>query len=207
MLKTVLLGGTGLIGRQVLSKTSGLTVLSRKDIPEQARRHHIVVANNLLDISWPEHSEQVICCLGTTLKKAGDQDSFINQDFLLPRTLLERAIKQGAKRLLIISAVGADPDSRVFYSRIKGELESAVANMGWEQVVIYQPSLLLGTRINDARPTEWVSQLFGKVLAPIVPSQWRPIQADALADRLVFDAQSPLKANIEIVKGQALWRY
>ena len=206
-MKTVLLGGTGLIGRQVLSKTAGFIVLSRRDIPDIDGRHQVVVSSDLLDLPWPEHCDQVICCLGTTLKKAGSKQAFIDQDFLLPRTLLERAVQKGAKRLLLVSALGASENSRVFYSKVKGELEATVSTMGWEQVVIYQPSLLLGNRIDDSRPTEFLSQKLGGLLASIVPATWRPIQAEALADRVYFDAQRHLEPGIQVIKGRDLWQY
>jgi uncharacterized protein YbjT (DUF2867 family) len=206
-MKTVLLGGTGLIGRQVLNKTAGFVVMARREMPEYDGIHQVIVAGNLLDLAWPEQCEQVICCMGTTLKKAGSKDAFIEQDFLLTRELLARAVKNGAKRLLIVSALGASEQSMVLYSRVKGELEATVSAMGWQQVVIYQPSLLLGERINDTRPTEFFSQKIGAILAPIVPANLRPIKADTLAQRIVHDGQSPLLPGIQTIKGKPLWAY
>ena len=205
-MKTVLLGGTGLVGGAVLQASSPLIAASRRAIVGIPAHHSVLVSADLAKVDWPEDIDQVICCLGTTLKKAGSKEAFREQDLDLARTLFEKALSRGAKRLLLVSALGAAADSRILYSRVKGELEAAVAAQNWQQVVVYQPSLLLGDRSNDPRPTEFWSQKLGKLIAPAIPALWRPIEARVLAGRILKNSLLPLGEGFTRVQGSALWK-
>ena len=90
--------------------------------------------------------DEVYCCLGTTIKRAGSQEAFrrVDHDYVL--ALGRRGLEAGAKRFFLISSVGASPESKVFYSRVKGETEAAISALGFEELHIFQPSLLIGDR-------------------------------------------------------------
>ena len=94
----------------------------------------------------------------------------------------------GATRLAVVSALGADAKSRVFYNRVKGEMQAAIAQLGYESVVIAQPSLLLGDRAALAQPSRsgeiWAARLLGP-LGWIVPKGLRPIPARTVASALL----------------------
>ena len=94
----------------------------------------------------------------------------------------------GASRLAVVSALGADRSSSVFYNRVKGEMEEAVAALGYDAVVIARPSLLIGERAPLGQPTRsgevWAARLLGPVL-PLVPASVRPIAAETVAAALV----------------------
>ncbi|QRN95133.1 oxidoreductase [Archangium violaceum] len=125
--------------------------------------------------------DDAFCCLGTTIKKAGSQEAFraVDHDAVLA---FARAAKQaGARRFLVVTALGANPRSRVFYNRVKGEVEEALKGLGFESLVILQPSLLLGERA-ESRPGERAAIVASRVLAPLLrPLGSRPIEARTVA--------------------------
>lgn len=119
------------------------------------------------------------CCLGTTIKQAGSEAAFRAVDHDLVLAFAERARALGARHLLVISALGADAHSPVFYNRVKGELEAALQAQDWPQLTIVRPSLLLGAR-REFRLGE-------RLLAPLarwIPGKYRGIKACTLAHAL-----------------------
>jgi uncharacterized protein YbjT (DUF2867 family) len=107
----------------------------------------------------------------------------------------------GATRLAIVSALGADSNSRVFYNRVKGDMQAAVAQLGYESIVFAQPSLLVGDRASLGQPTRtaevWVARLLTPVMG-LVPRGVRPIQASAVA-RALLDATLAAKPGVRIL--------
>ena len=94
----------------------------------------------------------------------------------------------GAKRLAVVSALGADPNSGVFYNRVKGEMQAAITQLGYESVVIAQPSLLVGDRAALGQPTRGAEVWINRMLSPwmgLVPRGVRPIRASAVASALL----------------------
>ena len=189
----LLVGGTGLVGRALLS----LLLAS-----DQYRKVHLFVrrvASNLprsaklkvqkVDFAQLPNSalptaDDVFIALGTTIKVAGSEDAFRQVDFDYVVNIARGALAVGAKRLAVVSAMGADPRSRVFYNRVKGEMEAAVAQLGYETVVIAQPSLLLGDRGALGQPARRAEDLATRFLGPmswIVPRGVRPISARSVA--------------------------
>jgi uncharacterized protein YbjT (DUF2867 family) len=135
----------------------------------------------------PAHDD-VYIALGTTIKQAGSQAAFraVDVDAVLACARAARAA--GATRLALVSALGADAGSRVFYNRVKGEVEAAVAALGFDAVVIAQPSLLLGDRAALGQPARLGEQLGIRLLTPflgLIPATARPIRADVVARALV----------------------
>jgi uncharacterized protein YbjT (DUF2867 family) len=132
--------------------------------------------------------DDVFIALGTTIKVAGSQASFRTVDFDLVVAIARAARQAGARRLAVVSALGADRGSRVFYNRVKGDMEEAVAALGYESVVLARPSLLLGDRESLGQPTRagevWAARLLGPLL-PLVPAGVRPIAAPVVAAAMV----------------------
>jgi len=119
------------------------------------------------------------CCLGTTLKQAGSESAFKAVDLDMVVAFSKRAREMGARHLLVISAVGADPTSSIFYNRVKGEMEEALKAQDWPQLTIVRPSLLLGER-TEPRLTETLAAPFSK----LIPGKYRGIEACTLARAL-----------------------
>jgi len=188
----LLAGATGLVGghlaRQLAQPGRTLWLPLRK--PNSA----LQALPGVLCLPWPmpgtlpQRVELALCALGTTQAVAGSQEAFRAVDFDAVLEVAEVARAAGAKRFGLVSALGADPASSVFYNRVKGEAEAAVAALGFEQLVIAQPSLLLGERksLGQAhRPGEALAQRLAPLYAWATPLRWRPILAEHVATGLL----------------------
>ena len=129
-------------------------------------------------------ADHVFCALGTTMRQAGSAAAFRRVDFEYPLALARAAQGRGARHFLLVTALGAAPASRIFYNRVKGEIEAAITGLGFRSVTIARPSLLLGKRAKP-RPAEQL----GKVLGVLAPPPWRPVQATQVARALVEAAK------------------
>ena len=189
---TLLAGGSGLIGREITRQWAGPGTLHRLlrhpggDPVRQAhhRQDHIV---DFAALPALPPATQAFCCLGTTLKVAGSQAAFRAVDLDAVLAFARAARQAGATRLAVVSALGANPQSASFYSRVKGEMEAAVAKLGFDCLVIARPSLLAGDRHTlgqAARPAEQLALALTRPLAAFIPAAWRPIDAATVARAL-----------------------
>jgi uncharacterized protein YbjT (DUF2867 family) len=181
----LLVGATGLIGSFLLQRLlasdayARVAVWVRRDLG----RTHPKLKSAIVDFDRLHErrveAEDVFCCLGTTIKQAGSQAAFRRVDYDYPVALALAAAGSGAKRLLVVSALGANPDSSVFYSRVKGEMEIAVRAAGVPATIFFRPSLLTGPR-KEVRRGERIGEAVGKLLGPLL-GRYRPIAADSVA--------------------------
>ncbi|AVO54135.1 oxidoreductase [Ectopseudomonas mendocina] len=190
-------GATGLTGEHLLDRLLSEPTVSRVLAPTRrplAAHPHLENPVGDLATLLPTLSGEVdtaFCCLGTTIKQAGSQEAFRAVDHDLVLAFARRARELGARHLVVISALGANPQSSVFYNRVKGETEEALKAMGWPQLTIARPSLLLGTR-HDFRLGE-------RLAAPLLrwlPGKYRGIDACALARalwRLALEEQDGIR--------------
>jgi hypothetical protein len=149
--------------------------------------------------SWPRWRSTSITCplpavddvfiaLGTTIKVAGSQQAFRRVEFDAVLDTARAGRAAGATYLLVVSALGADPSSRVFYNRVNGEMEQAVSGLGYERLVIAQPSLLLGDREALGQPSRPGERRAMRLMAPasrLLPAGIRPIRAEDVARSLL----------------------
>lgn len=178
-MRAVVLGGTGLVGGELLKLFPPGT--ARALVRRPMAGAEVVDFGNLPPgaLAAPD----LHCCLGTTIKKAGGQAAFRAVDFDLPLMLARKAITEGAQRLFLVTANGANASSTVFYNRVKGELEAAVSALPFKAVHILRPSLLLGARA-DSRPAEAFAQGLAPFLSPLMVGplrRYRPIEGAAVA--------------------------
>ena len=137
--------------------------------------------------------EQVFLCLGTTMKKAGSREAFRRVDHDLTLEAGREACRAGARDAFLVSSSGADPDSRVFYLRTKGETEAALADLPFRSVHLLRPSLLTGDR-DEIRPAEQMGALVGSLLRPLLVGplrRFRPVAASVVARAMVALARDP----------------
>jgi uncharacterized protein YbjT (DUF2867 family) len=213
----LLAGATGLVGRALLvrllaaDRPQPLTVLARKPLPATLSRDPrlTVLVGDLVALAGQAGAiDDVYIALGTTIKVAGSEAAFRGVDFDLVVAIARAARSAGASRLAVVSALGADPRSRIFYNRVKGEMEDAVAALGYASVVIARPSLLLGDRESLGQPSRRgevvAARLLGPLL-PVVPASVRPIEADTVAAALVA-ALDPSTPGIRVLANAALHR-
>jgi len=181
----LLAGATGLTGEHLLDRmlneptVKRVIAPARRKLAEHPRLDNPVgpLAELIPHLLTPV--DTVFCCLGTTLKEAGSEEAFRSVDYDLPLALGERGLALGARHYIVVSALGADSKSSIFYSRVKGELEDALRQQGWQQLTIARPSLLLGQR-EEVRLAELLAAPFSRIL----PGKLHGIEAIALARAL-----------------------
>lgn len=190
MPSALVLGPTGLVGRSLsglLARAGGpLTLLTRRatGLSGAGVVERLVDFSRLDDVAAHLKGDDLYCCLGTTLRKAGSPEAFRAVDYDLPLALCARAAANGVSRLFLVTSSGADAGSRLLYSRVKGEFEAAVARLPFKGVHIARPSLLLGER-DESRPAEGLAQAVLPLLSPLIPARYRPIRAETVARALV----------------------
>ncbi|MDP3815957.1 oxidoreductase [Pseudomonas sp.] len=181
----LLAGATGLTGEHLLDRLLNEPTVARVLAPSRrplADHPHLDNPVGELLALLPQLSgaiDTAFCCLGSTIKQAGSQEAFRAVDHDLVLAFAKRARELGARHLLVISALGADAHSAVFYNRVKGEMEQALKAQGWPQLTIVRPSLLLGAR-QEFRLGE-------RLVAPFMrwlPGKYRGIEATVLARAL-----------------------
>lgn len=203
--KTALvLGGSGLIGRLLLDELVGsehyaeIVILLRKPMADApaGTTQRIEDFEGLLSAQGELAADDVFCCLGTTLKTVGgDKAQFYRIDHDYPVELTALAKANGAKRCFVVSALGANSSSGVYYNRVKGEMERDLAALGLEALHIYQPSLLIGSRehLSQApRAGEALGQKLMPLLNPFMQGglrKYRPTPAASVAAAMAADAQ------------------
>jgi uncharacterized protein YbjT (DUF2867 family) len=136
--------------------------------------------------------DDVFIALGTTIKVAGGREAFRSIDFDAVVAVARAARAAGATRLGVVSAMGADSRSPVFYNRVKGEMEDAVKGLGFETVVIARPSLLAGDRTSlkqAQRPGEKWALGAMTLFKPLIPNNYRAIPAADVAAALIAAVQ------------------
>jgi len=204
-----LAGATGLVGRSLLEglladpSVQSVHVLGRRN-PSVA---HARITFHIVDFSklppLPPVDE-VYLALGTTIKVAGSQAAFRTVDFDGNLAVAHAALASGARRCGLVSAMGADAKSRVFYNRVKGELEEALMQLPFEGLVIARPSLLIGDRASlgqPERPLEKVSSAFMKMLGPLIPANYRAIAAVQVARTLLARTPSA-EGRVVVLSGE-----
>jgi uncharacterized protein YbjT (DUF2867 family) len=169
--KTALIAGaTGLVGssllRQLLKENyyHKIIVLVRKNIDTKDSRvvQQVVDYNKLTQYANEMRADDVYCTLGTTIKKAGSQEAFKKVDYEYPLALGKIAKQNGAQKFIIVTALGSDAKSPIFYNKVKGEIEDQLKSLKLPHLFILQPSLLVGDR-KENRPGEKVAIVASKV--------------------------------------------
>ncbi|HJV75153.1 MAG TPA: hypothetical protein VJ654_13085 [Noviherbaspirillum sp.] len=197
--KSILLcGASGLVGGECLRllladpAVDRVVTLGRKPLALETTvtgnaaklEQHVIDFDRLDSYADLLRVDQIICALGTTIKQAGSEERFRQVDFDYPLALARLGAEQGAKHFLLVSAMGANACSRIFYNRVKGELEEAIFALPYQSVTIARPSLLLGER-DEFR----LGEELGKRFAFLFPSRYKPITAGAVAAALVEAAR------------------
>ena len=203
MSKTALLAGsTGLIGGQLLElllTDNGYThviAISRKPLEAS----HPKLRNIVADVtSLEQHKDQltaedVFCCLGTTMRQAKTKEAFRKVDFDYPVLLAKLSRERGAKQYLLVSALGANKSSFIFYNRVKGLTEEAIASIGFECYHVLRPSLLAGPRTKH-RAGEDAAKWFYRVFGFLIPKKYKAIESIKVARAMIAVASKEQKGS------------
>lgn len=204
----LLLGATGLVGRHCLSlllsgdRYDTVRTVGRRRLDQENPRLDQVVLDldEMESIADRFAVDDVFCCLGTTIRTAGSPEAFRKVDVEYPVTAARLGADAGADQFLVVSALGADPDSRIFYNRIKGEMESKLRRLPLQALWVLRPALLLGDR-DETRLGEQVAESVLRPLSPLLVGRlrrYRPVAARAVASAMVaLAAQEGTGGTIE----------
>ena len=209
----VIAGASGVVGARVLhhllrrDDVARVIAVGRRILPLQHEKlvSKVVDLQNTAAVAAeiPEGTAVAFCCLGSTMKRAGSMDAFRAVDHDAVLAFGQAALEKGARRFLLISSVGASASSANFYQRTKGEVEEALARLGYAQLTILRPSLIddEGAR-RDYRAAERLLLPLARIVFAVVgrTRRYAPISADVIAKamvRLAFDNTTDRVRRVE----------
>ena len=214
MKTAIIAGSTGLIGSQLLknllesNQYDKIIALVRKEIPINSPKLKQVIVdfNKLQLINDYLKCDDVFCCLGTTIKKAGSQAEFYKVDFQYCLNLAIESHKNGASNFYLVTALGANANSKVFYNMVKGKLENEINNIGFNSFYIFRPSLLLGNR-NEFRLGEKIMQMIMKPFSKLMfgsMKKYAAIESKQVAKAMYCLAVSNNKTGKQIITNEQM---
>ena len=189
MAKTaIILGATGLTGSILLQRLldddsiSTIKLFSRSSSKFKSPK----IEEYLIDMFQLENETErfagdvVFCCIGTTKSKTPDKEMYKKIDYGIPVTAAKLAKQNSIATFVVISALGANPESSVFYNKVKGEMERDVLQQNISETYILQPSLIGGDR-SENRTGESIAQFFAKVFGFLIPKKYKMIEPETIA--------------------------
>jgi uncharacterized protein YbjT (DUF2867 family) len=209
----ILAGASGLVGREILRglladpAVAKVHTLARRNLDAsdaKLTQHRVDFAS----LPALPRADECYIALGTTIKVAGSQEAFRAVDFDAVVNVAKAAKAGGASRLGVVSAMGADTRSSIFYSRVKGEMEEALSQLRFDALVIARPSMLAGDRASIGQPVRGGEELALKVsrwLGAIIPANYRSIEAASVARALL--ANVPKASGKQIMLSAELRKY
>jgi uncharacterized protein YbjT (DUF2867 family) len=209
----LIIGATGLVGEETLKELlqsadySKVIALTRKPLNLKNTK----LENPVVDFDKPEQyntikADDVFCAMGTTIGKAGSQAAFKRVDFEIPLQVAEFALKNGATKFILVSSMGVNAKSAIFYSRVKGELEAALAKLKYKALIIFRPSLLLGDR-KEHRTGEAVGKFVAEKLSFLFAgplAKYKGTPADLLA-RVMVKLANDDKQGVRIIENDEIF--
>ncbi|MEN9308656.1 MAG: hypothetical protein RL173_2588 [Fibrobacterota bacterium] len=204
-----IVGATGLVGKQILLEAGRLQGRNRIRVWTRRPADLPIGSTGIVSHQAPSadsdfwQADVLFIALGTTIAKAGTRSAFRAIDFELVLECAKRARESQTRTLALVSASGADPASRIFYSRVKGEAEAALEALGFPRLVVARPSLLLGDR-SERRAGEWLAR---KILGPsraLFPKSIRPVRDAEVARVLMDTAMDPSWQGRRILSNREL---
>ncbi len=196
MATALLVGSTGLIGNQLLALLladnhyTEVIAISRIPLSFINPKLKVIIADfKSIETHKVElKADDVFCCLGTTIKKTKTKEAFREIDFDYPLRIAKLTKEMGAKQYLLVSALGSDKSSSVFYNKVKGEVEEAIKSLGFSSYNIFRPSLLLGPRI-EVREGEKSMQKVFTAIDFLIPKKYKAIDSMAVARAMLIIAK------------------
>ncbi len=194
-MKALIIGATGATGKDLVNVllqdpdyTEVVTFVRRSSGMSHSKLREILTDFDKLEaVSEQIRGDIWFNCMGTTLKLAGSKDKQWHIDFEIPLKFAETAKRNGISRAVLLSAYGASPKSKVFYSRMKGSLEESIAALKFDQYIIFKPGMLL--RKDTNRPAErFMAGMLNFLSRLGLLKKFRPLPTSILAEKL---ARSP----------------
>lgn len=188
----ILLGATGLTGSLLLNELIAdstykkIKIFSRTPVKIQSDKieEHIVDLLQLENQKQQFKADLVFCCIGTTKAKTPDKNLYRKIDYGIPVAAAKLAKQNNIQKFIVISSLGANKKSFVFYSKTKGEMERDVLNQGIPETYILRPSLIVGNR-KENRFGERLGAIFLKTFQFMIPKKHKAIQAKTIAEAML----------------------
>lgn len=205
-MKALIIGATGATGKDLTgcllqddSYTQVVLFVRRPSGTVHFKLKEIITDfENLESVAEHIKGDVLFSCLGTTLKAAGSKEKQWHIDFEIPLKFAETATLNGVVKMVLLSAYGASPKSRVFYSCLKGELEKAIEKLHFQQLIIFRPGLLL--RRNTNRAAERISAAILRILNSFgLAKKFRPLPTAILAEKLALSPKI-VQSEIKVVE-------
>lgn len=192
------IGATGLVGKQLVKQLLGnknfgkVRIIVRRDtgIKHPKLEQHITDFGKAGACTKKLTGDVLFSALGTTLKQAGSKEKQYEVDFTFNLNFAQKAKENGIENYVLVSSVGANANSKIFYSRMKGELDEEVAKLDFKNLVILRPSSLTGDR-NETRWMEKMSIPIVRLVTQFVFKKYRPISGETVAQAMINAALKP----------------
>jgi len=200
----IVFGATGLVGNYVVNKLnenpnySQIIVFSRRPVNYSFPKVNVLITDFKNELTTQIQGDEIYCCLGTTIGKAGSEEAFRKIDFDLPVMIGKIAAHNKITAMFVVSSLGADENSSNFYLRTKGEMEQELTKLNIPKLVFFRPSMLLGPRI-ESRPLESIGKILMKSLGWIFIgplAKYKAIHANTVATVMVQVANAGIYRNV-----------
>lgn len=207
-LKTaIVIGATGLVGKFLTLNLlndehySSVKIFVRRSIGivDPKLKAYLVDFEKLQDWENEITGDVLFSALGTTIKKAGSKEAQYKIDFTYQLEFAKAAFRQGVTKYLLVSSAGADHKSKNFYLRMKGELDRLVTSLGFKNIFIFKPSILVGKR-NESRIGEKLGISAIKFCSAIIPAlkKYKPIKAERVAKFMIQISNEPSENTLKV---------
>jgi uncharacterized protein YbjT (DUF2867 family) len=209
MTTALVLGGTGLTGKKIIRQLLADKRYQLVKVPVRTKMDIIYDKLDQIqfDFDYPNKevlaADEVFCCLGTTIKDAGSKEAFYKVDFTYVLQLATMAHQMGAKKIALISAAGANKNSTIFYNKTKGQIEAAIAAIGFDTCLFFRPSLLLGHRKNS-RMGETVAKFFMSLFSFAIPTKYKAIESKTVADAMVQYMNNTTLTGVHFIENDTM---
>ena len=209
MKTALLLGATGLTGSLLLQQLlqdayyKKVIVYSRKSLNIQHQKLQEIIIN-FDTIDTAVEANDIFCCLGTTIKKAGSKTAFEKVDFEYPLNIAQLQKNAGSEKFLVITAMGASANSSIFYSMVKGKLEKELQFLHFSSLYIFRPSLIIGNR-KEKRIGERIALILSTIINPLLIgslAKYKSVTAVAIAKAMIFSAKENKQGNQIILSNE-----
>ncbi len=207
MKKALVIGGTGLIGKQLIELLlAGEKYIVIALVRKPLSLTHEKLIQVVFDFDHPDKqavvADEIYCCLGTTIKTAGSKPAFYKVDYEYVLTIAQTGFSNDAKKFALVSSMGANKNSNIFYSKTKGAIEEAVTRIGYNSLFIFRPSILLGRR-TEFRFGEMIGKFLMTVFAFAIPKKYKAIEARQVAKAMIAGMNSG-KTGIHILESDSI---
>lgn len=202
MKTALLLGASGLTGGLLLQQLlqddyyKKVIVYTRKSLNIQHQKlQEMIIDFDTIDTAV--EANDIFCCLGTTIKKAGSKTAFEKVDFDYPLKIAQLQKNAGSEKFLVITAMGASANSSIFYSMVKGKLEKQLQLLQFSSLYIFRPSLIIGNR-KEKRIGERIALILSTIINPLLMgslAKYKSVTAVAIAKAMIFSAKQNKPEN------------